>query len=203
MDFIHRIASFSPVPAGGAAVANSFCLAIALIYKVVLFESERNYHNPEMNQNLMAAKKDIERLLRDAERLVDEDSESYMKFAESRREGHKSKMRQHFNEIIEVSMKVMEKSDAGFRWIKQLHKIIPDQMITHLLVASELLMGSINGTVHIVTDNLRAIKSSEKRENYLNRLNELHSNYQQGYSEIIKELSQLQEIAFKSSTEEP
>ena len=203
MDFIHRIASFSPVPAGGAAVANSFCLAIALIYKVVLFESERNYHNPEMNQNLMAAKKDIERLLRDAERLVDEDSESYMKFAESRREGHKPQMRQHFNEIIEVSMKVMEKSDAGFRWVKQLHKIIPDQMITHLLVASELLMGSINGTVHIVKDNLRAIKSSEKRENYLNRLNELHSNYQQGYSEIVKELSQLQEIAFNSSTEEP
>ena len=76
MDFIHRIASFSPVPAGGAAVANSFCLAIALIYKVVLFESERNYHNPEMNQNLMAAKKDIERLLRDAERLVDEDRQA-------------------------------------------------------------------------------------------------------------------------------
>jgi formiminotetrahydrofolate cyclodeaminase len=48
MDFISRVASFSPVPAGGAAIANCFCLAIALIYKVVLFEAERNYHNTEM-----------------------------------------------------------------------------------------------------------------------------------------------------------
>ncbi len=194
MDFIHRVASFSPVPAGGAAVANCFCLAIALIYKVVLFESERKYHNPEVGQNLLTAKREIERLLREAERLVDEDSESYIKFAESRREGNQPQMKQYFNEIIEVSMKVMEKSDTGFRWISQLQKIIPNQIITHLLVARELLMGSINGTVHVVKDNLRILKSSEKRGNYLNRLNELHKGYKERYREIVKELSQLQKI---------
>jgi formiminotetrahydrofolate cyclodeaminase len=202
MDFINRVASFSPVPAGGAAVANSFCLAIALIYKVVLFETERNYHNFEMGQNLLTAKKEIEKLLRDAERLVDEDSESYIKFAESRREGNKTQMKQYFNDIIEVSMKVMEKSDAGFQWIDQLHKIIPNQMATHLLVASELLMGSINGTVHVVKDNLRALKSSERRENYFSRLNELHTGYKELYREVVEKLSQLQKIAYNASGEE-
>lgn len=34
-------------------------------------------------------------------------------------------------------------------------------MVTHLLVASELLMGAINGTVHIVKDNLQTLKSLE------------------------------------------
>ena len=193
MDFISRVASFSPVPAGGAAVANCFCLAMALIYKVVLFEAERNYHNPEMSQNLLGAKKELERLLRDAERLVDEDSETYLKFAESRRAGDKAQMKQHFNEIIEVSMKIMEKSDTGFRWIEQLHKIIPPQMATHLLIAGELLMGAINGTVHIVKANLQVLKSPEKRENYAKRLYHLHLEYKNRHQIIIEELGQFSE----------
>jgi formiminotetrahydrofolate cyclodeaminase len=163
MDFISRVASFSPVPAGGAAVANCFCLAIALIYKVVLFETERNYHNPEMSQNLLGVKKEIERLLRDAERLVDEDSETYLKFAESRRRGDKTQMKQHFNEIIEVSMN------------------------------GELLMGAINGTVHIVKANLRVLKSPEKRENYSKRLYHLHLEYKNRHQKIMGDLGQFSE----------
>ena len=193
MNFISRVASYSPVPAGGAAVANCFCLAIALIYKVVLFETERNYRNPELSQNLLEVKKEIEPLLRDAERLVDEDSETYIKFAESRRTGNKAQMKQHFNEIIEVSMKIMEKSDAGFRWIEQLHEIIPQQMATHLLIAGELLMGAINGTVHIVKANLRVLKSPEKRLNYSNRLYHLHLEYKNRHQKIMEDLGQFLE----------
>ena len=193
MDFISRVASYSPVPAGGAAVANCFCLAIALVYKVVLFEVERNYHNPEINQELLGVKKEIERLLRDAERLVDEDSETYIKFAESRRIGDKARMKQLFNEIIEVSMKVLEKSDAGFRWIEQLHEIIPQKMATHLLIAGELLMGAINGSVHIVKANLRVLKSPENREIYAKRLYQLHLEYKNRHEIIMEELGQFSE----------
>jgi hypothetical protein len=141
----------------------------------VLFEAERNYHNPEMSQNLLGVKKEIERLLRDAERLVDEDSETYLKFAESRRTGARAQMKQHFNEIIEVSMKIMEKSDAGFRWIVQLQKIIPQQMATHLLIAGELLMGAINGTVHS------------------KRLYHLHLEYKKRHQKIMEDLGQFSE----------
>ncbi len=185
MEFIHKVASYSPVPAGGAAVANSFCLAVALIYKVVLFESERNLQPNELSTNLIHFKKEIERLLKDAERVVDADSEAYMQFAQSRREGNTVLMKQHFNDIIDISMSVMEKSEVAFEWIRQLREIIPQQMVTHLLVASELLMGSINGTVHIVKDNLKSIKASDKREDYLKRLNDLHKEYQRRYKEIM------------------
>ena len=193
MDFIKSVASYSPVPAGGAAVANSFCLAIALIYKVVLFETERNYHNPEMNQDLLDVRKEIERLLRDAERLVDEDSETYIKFAESQRSGDKAQMKQHFNEIIEVSMKIMEKSDAGFRWIEQLHEIIPPKMATHLLIAGELLMGAINGTAHIVKANLGVLTSSVKTEDYSKKLQQLRLEYKSRRRTIMEELGQYSE----------
>lgn len=185
MEFLHKIASYTPVPAGGAAVANSFCLAVALIYKVVLFESERNLHTGEPGSNLMQFKKEIEKLLKDAERVVDADSEAYMQFAQSRRNGNTVLMNQHFNEIIEISMSVMEKSEVAFEWIRQLRDVIPQQMVTHLLVASELLMGSINGTVHIIRENLKSLKASEKRENYLKRLNDLHNEYRNRYKEIM------------------
>ena len=185
MDFIHKVASYSPVPAGGAAVANSFCLAVALIYKVILFECERSFHVTEPVTDLMNVRKEIERLLKDAERLVEKDSEAYMNFARSRRECNAALMQKHFNDIIDVSMNVMEKSEVALEWIGQLQRIIPSQMVTHLLVASELLMGSINGSVHVLKDNLKSFKPAERRQNYLQRLNDLHETYREKYTDIL------------------
>ena len=195
MDLIHKVASYSPVPAGGAAVANSFCLAVALIYKVVLFESERNFHETGLGNNLMHVRKEIEGLLKDAERLVEEDSEAYMNFVQSRREYNPALIKAHINAIIDVSMGIMIKSEAAFKWIEQLQRIIPPQMATHLLVAIELLMGAINGTVHVVRDNLKSIKSADKRENYLQRISSLHESYRRQYTDIINR--------FSSETEKP
>ena len=41
MDFIKQFESASLVPAGGAAAAYSFCLGVAMIYKVSLIENRR------------------------------------------------------------------------------------------------------------------------------------------------------------------
>jgi len=38
-------------------------------------------------------------------------------------------------------------------------------MLPHLQVACELLMGAINGTVHVVRDNLQDIKIPPKKQN--------------------------------------
>ena len=195
MDLIHKVASYSPVPAGGAAVANSFCLAVALIYKVVLFESERNFNVTDLGTNLMHVRKEIERLLKDAERLVEKDSEAYLNFSLSRRQDNPALIKKHFSDIIDVSMGVMEKSAAAFEWIHQLQSIIPPQMVTHLLVANELLMGSINGTVHVVRDNLKSIKSDDKKKNYLERLSSLHETHRRQYTDILN--------SFSSETEKP
>ena len=192
MDFVQQIARYTPVPAGGAAVANCFCLAVALIYKVVIFETERNFRSSPSSHDLPTMKKELERLLRDAEKLVEEDSEAYLNFNRSRRQGDAAQMNRHVSDIIDVSMKILEKSDVAYAWIRQLHLIAPQQMSTHLLVASELLMGAINGTVHIVRDNLASIEAVEKRENYLKRINELHESYKHRYREIIDVISKAQ-----------
>lgn len=189
MDFVDRIASNTPVPAGGAAVANCFCMAVALVYKVAIFEAARNVQTSSIGVNLLEVRRELEILLRDAEKLVDEDSEAYLNFSRSRREGDTVQMKQHFNDIIEVSMKIMEKSDVAYAWIRQLHQFAPHRMNTHLLVASELLMGAINGTVHIVRDNLESIEVFEKRDNYLNRISELHESYIQRHREIMEIIS--------------
>ena len=189
MDFVDRIASYTPVPAGGAAVANCFCLAVALVYKVVLFEAERNIQTSPVGSNLMGLKKELEILLRDAEKLVEEDSEAYLNFTRSRRKGDTVEMNRHFNAIIDVSMKIMEKSDVAYEWIRQLHQVTSHRMNTHLLVASELLMGAINGTVHIVRDNLDSIEAFEKRDNYMKRISKLHEAYIQRYHEIMEIIS--------------
>lgn len=193
MDFVDRIASYAPVPAGGAAVANCFCLAVALVYKVAIFEAERNIQTSAVGSDLMTLRKELEILLRDAENLVEQDSEAYLNFSRSRRRGDTVQMEQHFKDIIDVSMKIMEKSDAAYEWIRQLHRIAPHQMNTHLLVASELLMGAINGTVHIVRDNLESINVFEKRDNYLKRIDNLHDAYKQRYHEIMDVISKTPE----------
>ncbi len=188
MDFLKKVASSSSVPAGGAAVAYSTCLAIGLIYKVTLFEINRTGESSHLERNLLTVKKEIERLLRDVENLVKEDPESYMRFAQSRRVGDKAQMKRDFSRIIDVSMEVMEKSDTAFEWINQLRRIVPKRMFTHLLVACELLMGAIKGTVHVATDNLQSIKVTKKRENYLKRLNDLQKKSQERYEDVMVKL---------------
>ena len=185
MDFVDRIASYAPVPAGGAAVANWFCLAVALVYKVVIFETGRNIPAGAAGSALMELKKELEKLLRDAERLVEEDSEAYLNFSRSRRLGDPAEMNRHFNDIIDVSMKIMEKSDVAYQWIRQLQRVAPHQMNTHLLVACELLMGAINGTVHIVRENLESIDALQKRDSYQRKISQLHESQKRQYREIV------------------
>ncbi len=193
MDFVDRIASYTPVPAGGAAVANCFCLAVALVYKVAIFEAERNIQTSPVGANLAVLKKELEILLRDAEKLVEDDSEAYLNFSRSRRKGDTAEMSRHFNDIIDVSMKIMEKSDVAYEWILQLHRVTPHRLNTHLLVAGELLMGAINGTVHIVRENLDSIEELEKRDNYLKRIDKLHEVYIKRYREIMEIISKTPE----------
>jgi len=188
MDFLRKIADASPLPAGGAAVAYTLGLAIGLLNKIILLEIHRQADQPELEKNLMAAKRELERLLQDVELLVEQDAETFERFRHSRQTGNPVKIRQGLNGIIEVSMKVMQKSDTAFEWIRQLYPIVPNWMLPHLQVASELIMGSINGSAHVVRANIQGLKSSKKKNNYLKRLAGLQADYQQKYSDIMEKL---------------
>jgi formiminotetrahydrofolate cyclodeaminase len=189
MDFIKQFESASLVPAGGAAAAYSFCLGVAMIYKVSLIEDHRAVDRPDREQNLSVLKKEIERLLRDAEKLVTEDAEAYLQFRKSRRENDPQTMKLAFNKAMDVSLKVIEKSFSAFEWIRQLQLVIPKTLFTHLRVASELVMGSVNATVHVVKDNILEIRSEVKRENYLSQIQMLQEKCKRNHFEIIDRLN--------------
>lgn len=77
MEFLRKLAAPSPMPAGGAVVAYSACLAIGLIQKVVFLEMERKKHTPEIAKNLLVLKREVDRLLDYMEELVEEYQKRY------------------------------------------------------------------------------------------------------------------------------
>lgn len=131
----------------------------------------------------------MEKLLRDAEKLVEEDAQSYTDFARSHRNKDKKDIKQHFSKVIDVSMKVMEKSCTALEWANQLNRIIKNQMRPHLKVVCELLMGAINGSAHVARANFQTIKHQEKRKDYLDRLDKIHDEAIQQYQKVISNLT--------------
>jgi formiminotetrahydrofolate cyclodeaminase len=189
MDFIKQFESAALVPAGGAAAAYSFCLGVVMIYKVSLIEISRDVERPNIANKLSVIKKEIEQLLRDAEKLVTEDAEAYLQFRKSRRENDPHAMKLAFSKAMDVSFKVIEKSFPAFEWIRQLQLVIPKTLFTHLRVASELVMGSVNATVHVVKDNILEIRSEAKREKYLSQIHLLQEKCKRNHFEIIDKLN--------------
>jgi len=189
MDFIKQFESASLVPAGGAAAAYSFCLGVAMIYKVSLIENQRAAKRPDLEEKLSKLKKEIEQLLRDAEKLVTEDAEAYLRFRTARRENDPQAMKLAFNKAMDVSLKVIEKSFSAFEGIRELQQVIPKTLFTHLRVASELVMGSVHATVHVVKDNILGIRSEAKRESYLSQIQMLQEKCQRNHFEIIDKLN--------------
>jgi len=127
--------------------------------------------------------------LADLSELIEADVETYRQFDRSRREQDKTRLESDFNKIIEVSLKILEKSDSAFDWIKQLQTITPEAMIPHLLVACELIMGSINGTGHVVRSNIRHIGNAKKRADFFKRVDDLQEGYHKKYLELVDKLA--------------
>ena len=190
MEFLKQIAGSASLPAGGAAAAYTCGLAIGLINKIILIGIHQHAGSPEIEKKLLTAKKELERLLKDVERLIGEDIEKFKQFDRSRRSGDNARMESGVNDIVEVSLKLLEKSGSTFEWIKQLYTLTPRRMITHLLVACELINGAINATVHVARDNMKSLKVAEKRSNYLKRLNDLQRGHHERYLEIMGQLNQ-------------
>jgi formiminotetrahydrofolate cyclodeaminase len=127
--------------------------------------------------------------LRDAEHLVDQDCEAYLNFSRSRQEGDAAEMERQFNAIVDVSMKILEKSETAFEWIRQLGRLVPPTMVTHLLVAGELLNAVVKGSIHVARANLLSTSALESRANYLKRLDALGSVFHDTYRNILQEIA--------------
>ena len=189
MDFLRKIAGAEPLPAGGAAAAYTLGLAVGLLNKVVLLEIYRHADSPDVEKNLLLIKKGLEKLLKDIEILTQEDAETFKRFDQSRRANITSRLEVDFTAAIDVSMSLLRKSDETFDWIRHLHPLTLRQMIPHLLVASELVMGAINATSHVVRDNIHSTGVSVNHETDLQRLNALQEGYHDKYLGLIQQLT--------------
>jgi len=185
MDFLKQIAGAASLPAGGAAAAYTCALAVGLINKIILIGIHQHAGSPKIEKTLLTAKKELERLLKDVEKLIGEDVEKFKRFDQFRRRGDNARLESGAGDIIEVSLSVLEHSDSTLYWIKQLHALTPRQMITHLLVACELLSGAINATVHVLRDNIPSMNVAENRNSYLKRVDDLQRGCHERYLEIM------------------
>lgn len=180
------------MPAGGAALAYTLGLAIGLLHKVVLLEIARTDREPGMETNLRVTKREIDRLLHAAERLVAEDVTAWQNYAEARETGDIASKKTGFSQILDVSMAVLEKSDAGLEWIRQLAPIVHTPLRTHLLVTGELLLGVVNGTAHLIAANIQPLRDPEKRKRYHRRTETIREAFTRRYLEITATLIETQ-----------
>ncbi|MFH0826245.1 MAG: cyclodeaminase/cyclohydrolase family protein [Pseudomonadota bacterium] len=185
MDFLEKVATLDPVPAGGAAAAYTATLAMALAYKVVLFESNRKEPAPVVQATLPVIQKEIERLYQDLRRLVEEDAECYADFSKETWSGDGKKNNQAFLNIMTCSGWVMEKAVAGLERIRQLSRISSSKLKPHLRVAVELLSASIAGTMCVARENISQIRSAEKRKSYQRQLEILYDQALEKRDEVL------------------
>lgn len=61
MEFLNKIADASPLPAGGAVATYMSGPAIGLINKIILLAIYRSVDNPEIEKNILTAKKELGR----------------------------------------------------------------------------------------------------------------------------------------------
>ena len=189
MDLLKKIASPEQVPAGGAAAALSTGLAIALLHKVAFMATERCQDEQKKN-DLLGMRKEIDRLMHHSQRLVEHVPDSVLRFSRSRNSGDAAEKQTRFVEFITVTMEIMEKSYSTLYWIEQVNRLVPREMGTHLKVACELLLGAMNGTVHVVSEPIRLIKDPQRRGHYLKNLNKLHQDSEKKYHGVIGQLAQ-------------
>lgn len=188
MDFLDEIAALTPVPAGRAACAHTANLGMALVYKVLLFELSREELDSVPRANLRVAQKKIERINPDLKKLITEDPKCYVGFDASARSGDRAAGKSAFLDTMICSRQVMEKAFAELEWVRMMSTISSLKLAPHLRVAAELLEASIAGTAHLVRENLKTIKSPEKRKIYLERLETLYKDGRNKKKDVMEDL---------------
>ncbi len=169
-DIADEIAALNALPAGGVASAYTALMGIGLIYKVLLFELNRNELNTVSQANYREAQREIERLFFALRKIIREEPQCYVNFRGSHSSGDRAEGKSAFLDVLTCSMSVMEKTMEGLEWVAKLGKVTTPLLKTNLRVAAELLGAAHLGTAHIIRQNIQPIKSDEKRQSYISNL---------------------------------
>lgn len=169
--FLSQLAQPRPDPGGGAAAAYSAGVALALATKVIRLEMARP-RNDEAQRAFWAEQlAAVRRLVRTFQRLRQADVEAYRAMAQvlaARRLG--PPLHQTVEEATRCPWQIMAESLAALEVVGKVGEACRRHLISDLLVAAEILGGTLQGAHHIAGANLPLMSASGQHQEWAARL---------------------------------
>jgi methenyltetrahydrofolate cyclohydrolase len=169
--FLNQLAQPRPDPGGGAAAAYSAGVALALLTKVIRLERGRP-HNDEAKKAFWAEQLAATRgLVRTFQRLRQADVEAYQAMARALSGGRRGPVQhQAVEEATRCPWQIMEQTLAALEVVARVGGNCRRQLISDLLVAAEILGGTLQGAHHIAGANLPLMPTPRQRQEWAARL---------------------------------
>jgi methenyltetrahydrofolate cyclohydrolase len=171
VSFLNQLAQPRPDPGGGAAAAYSAGVGLALAIKVIRLEMGRP-HNDDAKRAFWTEQLDeTRRLVQTFQRLRQADVEAYQAMAQALSEGRRgASLRQPVEEATRVPWQIMEESVAALESVGKVGAHCRPHLLSDLLVAAEILGGTLQGAHHIAGANLPLMPTSGHRQEWASRL---------------------------------
>ncbi len=169
--FLNQLAQPRPDPGGGAAAAYSAGVALALLTKIIRLEMGRP-RNDEAQRAFWAAQlAATRRLVQTFQRLRQADVEAYQAMAEALSEGRRGPaLPQAVEEATRIPWQIMEESVVALESVGRVGEHCRPHLISDLLVAAEILGGTLQGAHHIAGANLPLMPTAAQRQEWAARL---------------------------------
>jgi methenyltetrahydrofolate cyclohydrolase len=169
--FLNQLAQARPDPGGGAAAAYSAGVGLALVTKVIRLEMARPQNDDAKLAFWAEQMAATRRLVRTFQRLRQADVEAYRAMAQAlsaRRRG--ATLHQAVEEATRCPWQIMEQSLAALEVVGKVGDSCRPHLLSDLLVAAEILGGTLQGAHHIAGANLPLMPTAGQRQEWAARL---------------------------------
>jgi formiminotetrahydrofolate cyclodeaminase len=187
--FLDQLARARPDPGGGAAAAFSAGVGLALLTKIIRLEKSRPYNQEPLATFWTEKLAETRRLVRIFQRLRQADVEAYLTMAQAlsvRQQG--SNLQRAVEEATRCPWQIMGQVLVALDLIGEAGAHCRHHLLSDLLVATELLGGSLQAAYHIAAANLPLINTTIKQKEWAKRLSQASH---QGLEATLRVRSQL------------
>lgn len=171
VSFLNQLAQPRPDPGGGAAAAYSAGVGLALVIKVIRLERGRP-QNDEAKRAFWAEQlAATRRLVRTFQRLRQADVEAYQAMAQAlsaRQQG--ANLPQAVEEATRIPWRIMAETVVALESVGRVGEHCRPHLLSDLLVAAEILGGTLQGAHHIAGANLPLMPTSGQQQEWAARL---------------------------------
>jgi formiminotetrahydrofolate cyclodeaminase len=187
--FLDQLARARPDPGGGAAAAFSAGVGLALLTKVIRLEKSRPYNEESLVTFWNEKLAETRRLVRIFQRLRQADVEAYLTMAQAlsvRQQG--ANLQRAVEEATRCPWQIMGQVLVALDLIGEAGANCRNHLLSDLLVATELMSGSLQAAYHIAAANLPLFNTTLRQREWVNRLSQASH---QGLEATLRVRSQL------------